>query len=36
MRVTQNYPEMFNNFEKMSKDVVEVREKMYPKLSEKI
>lgn len=33
MRITQNYPEMFNDFEKMSKDIVEVREKMYPKLS---
>ncbi len=33
MRITQNYPEMFNDFEKMSKDVLEVREKMYPKLS---
>ena len=33
MRITQNYPEMFNDFEKMSKDVIEVREKMYPKLS---
>ena len=33
MRITQNYPEMFNDFEKMSIDVVKVREKMYPKLS---
>lgn len=33
MRIIQNYPEMFNDFEKMSKDIVEVREKMYPKLS---
>lgn len=33
MRITQNYPEMFNDFEKMSKDVLEAREKMYPKLS---
>lgn len=32
LRVTQNYPEMFNDFEKMSKDVEKVREKMYPKL----
>lgn len=32
MRIIQNYPEMFNDFEKMSKDVIEVREKMYPKL----
>lgn len=34
MRVTYKYPEMFNDFEKMCKDVEKVREKMYPKLSE--
>lgn len=33
MRVTHKYPEMFNDFEKMCKDVEKVREKMYPKLS---
>lgn len=33
MRIIQNYPEMFNDFEKMSKDVEKVRDKMYPKLS---
>lgn len=32
MRIVQNYPEMFCDFEKMSKDVEEVRKKMYPKL----
>lgn len=32
MRISQNYPEMFNDFEKMSKDVEKVGEKMYPKL----
>ncbi len=32
MRTIQNYPEMFCDFEKMSKDVEEVRKKMYPKL----
>ena len=32
MRIIQNYPEMFNDFEKMSKDAEEVRKKMYPKL----
>lgn len=32
MRVSQNYPEMFNDFEKMCKDVEQVRAKMYPKL----
>ena len=32
MRISQNYPEMFNDYEKMSKDVEKVREKMYPKL----
>lgn len=32
MRILKNHPEIFNDFEKMCKDVVEVREKMYPKL----
>ena len=32
MRVVHNYPEMFCDFEKMSKDVEEVRKRMYPKL----
>lgn len=32
MRVIQNYPEMFNDFEKMSKNVEDVRKKMYPQL----
>lgn len=32
MRIVQNYPEMFNDFEKLSKDIVEVREKIYPKI----
>lgn len=33
MRINQNYPEMFNDFEEMSKNVEKIREKMYPKLS---
>lgn len=32
MRISQNYPEMFNDFEKMCKDVEIARDKMYPKL----
>lgn len=31
MRLTQNYPEMFCDFEKMSKEVEIIRNKMYPK-----
>lgn len=34
MRIIQNYLEMFNDFEKMSKDVEEIRKKKYPKLPE--
>lgn len=32
MRKVQNYPQLFNDFEKMCKEVDKVREKMYPKL----
>lgn len=32
MRKIQNYPQLFNDFEKMCKDVDKIREKMYPKL----
>lgn len=32
MRKAQNYPELFNDFEKMCKNVDAVREKMYPKV----
>lgn len=32
MRASQNYPEMFNDLEKMCKDIVLVRAKMYPKV----
>ena len=35
MRVIQNYPEMFNDYEKMCKDIEQVRENMYPKLKGK-
>ncbi len=32
MRKVQNYPQLFNDFEKMCKDIDKAREKMYPKL----
>lgn len=32
MRCVHNYPEMFCDFEKMSKDIEEVRKRIYPKL----
>lgn len=32
MRKAQNYPELFNDFEKMCKNVDAIREKMYPKV----
>lgn len=32
MRKDQNYPQLFNDFEKMCKNIDKVREKMYPKL----
>ena len=32
MRKVQNYPQLFNDFEKMCKDIDKVREKMYPNL----
>lgn len=31
MRKVQSYPELFNDFEKMCKDVEKIRERMYPK-----
>lgn len=34
IRIIQNYPEMFNNFEKISKNVEEIRKRLYLKLPE--
>lgn len=33
MRLTQNYPEMFSDFEKMSKEVEKIRNRMHPQIT---